>query len=177
MTTSVTTPRERFEEMLCRDAACTEPMRNTILELFDKSIAVNFGKKFRLKASPTIRNHEFFGAANKISLHSEDSIVHECVGPSAACIAAPVVEMVASRSIFLGYSEEGTSTLPVVLYAPSQLSLTAPEIVIGNALLIDSPIKVSLRCKTLAFRGEPGSRAEECYDTLSAWAPSNVNKD
>ena len=68
---------------------------------------------------------QYFGGV--VFLSSKDLMTHE----APACVAAPLVTMVANKAINLGVAGQGSQPVPVRLYVPEQLSITTTHLLLG----------------------------------------------
>lgn len=96
--------------------------------------------------SKSMKNLMFLGSAQAIFLSSRSNMEHE----SPACIAAPLVNMVAKEAISLGVDSR-TPADKVVIYAPEQFSISAKHVKIGNILLMVTPRAAFITCKKLTL--------------------------
>ena len=96
--------------------------------------------------SKSMSNLMFLGSAQAIFLSSRSTMEHE----SPACVAAPLVNMVAKEAISLGMKSQ-KPTDRVVIYAPEQLSISAPHVKIGHILFMISPRAAFITCKKLTL--------------------------
>ena len=96
--------------------------------------------------SKSMKNWMFLGSAHAIFFSSRSKMEHE----SPACIAAPLVNMVAKEAISLGVNCR-TSADKVVIYAPEQLSISAKHVIIGNIKLMVTPRAAFITCKNLTL--------------------------
>ena len=105
------------------------------------------GVTFTAHAGKSISNTGFFGSGGAVFLSSKDSIIHE----APACVAAPLVTMVAKNAISLGIKGQGDLPIPVRLYAPQQLSITTKHLSVGDVMLLGEPEHGFISCKKLTL--------------------------
>lgn len=92
-------------------------------------------------------NTGFIGSSNVVFLSSKNKIVHE----APACIAAPLVNMVAKEVVCMGMQGQGEQPVPVRIYAPGQLSITAKHVSVGDIMMIVEPQFGFITCKKLTL--------------------------
>ena len=102
---------------------------------------------FSAHGDPYLKNDGFIGSDHAIFLSSDNEITHK----SPACIAAPLVTMVARNVINLGTSGPNTHTFPVRLYVPDQISITTKHLSIGDIEILKKPQHGFISCKTLTL--------------------------
>jgi hypothetical protein len=104
------------------------------------------------------------GSANVVFLSSKDSIIHE----APACVAAPLVTMVAKNVISLGIAGQGDQPIPVRLYAPQQLSITTKHLSVGDVMVLVEPQQGFISCKRLTLSK---STAEDPahFEVVKSW--------
>lgn len=120
-----------------------------------------------IEGEETINNNGFWGSATVVTMISSKGIIRH-QGPG--CIAAPVVNLVATKLIALGLNdEEEMSRQPARIYAPMILTMTAQEIVIGNLTFLEKlPKKGVISCKRLTLiQEEP--EPSELVDVIRGW--------
>lgn len=118
--------------------------------------------------SKSFKNYGFLGSSHVVFLSSRSSMVHD----APACIAAPLVHMVATKSISLGINSK-TLADKVVIYAPEQFSITTNHLSIGNIQLLVSPKHAFLSCSKLTlekFEGED----PDYFSVVKSWL---INED
>jgi hypothetical protein len=91
-----------------------------------------------------IVNTGFMGSDERVVMYNEE-ITHE----APACIAAPVVTMVANKSIVLGLWGQRSADFPVRLYVPQELSIKAKRLYVGDIQFIVEPQVGSITCEYL----------------------------
>ena len=90
----------------------------------------------------------FVGSKNALFLSSSDSLTFE----SPACIAAPLVTLVAENEIKLGVAGRGQKLPPVRLCASQQLLITTNHLSIGDVvMIIPESQRVFISCKKLTL--------------------------
>lgn len=105
------------------------------------------GDTFSAHVGQSISNNGFMGSANVVFLSSKDAIIHE----APACVAAPLVTMVAKNVISLGIAGQGDQPVPVRLYAPQQLSITTKHLSVGDVMMLVEPQHGFISCKKLTL--------------------------
>lgn len=105
------------------------------------------GCTFSAHAGRSISNNWFMGSANIVFLSSKDSIIHE----APACVAAPLVTMVAKNAISVGIAGQGDQPVPVRLYTPQQLSITTKHLSVGDVMMLVEPQHGFISCKKLTL--------------------------
>ena len=117
----------------------------------------------------SINNTGFMGSSTVVFLTSMDSIVHE----APACIAAPLVNMVAKNTINLGMTGQGSQPVPVRLFAPQGLTITAKHLSIGDVSVLTEPKNALLSCSKLTL--SKSTEEEPAYfEVVRSWA---INDD
>lgn len=106
-------------------------------------------RAFSIITAVPIVNRGFMGSNGILALSSQKFIAHE----ASACIAAPIINMVAINKISLGMTEQGAENFfPVRLYASQQLSITTQHLSIGrNFKMICEPGYGFISCKELTL--------------------------
>lgn len=105
------------------------------------------GHTLSAHAGRSILNNGFMGSSNIVFLSSKNSIIHE----APACIAAPLVTMVAKNVLSLGIAGQGNQPVPVRLYVPDQLSLTTKHLSIGDISMLVEPQHGFISCKKMTL--------------------------
>jgi hypothetical protein len=85
----------------------------------------------------------FLGSYTSITLSSENFLLLD----SPACIAAPIVNIIARNSISIGIPEDNST--PVRLYVPLRLTLVTPNLSIGDCQLLQKPQQLIIKCDFL----------------------------
>jgi hypothetical protein len=116
-------------------------------------------------ANGSIINNGFMGSGNITILTSLKAITIEAPG----CIAAPVVMMVAKNIICLGRSGQGSQSVPVRLYAPRQLSITAKHLSIGDVRILVEPEHAFISCKKLTLSKSTEEEPAH-FEIVKSWA-------
>jgi hypothetical protein len=119
-------------------------------------------------ADKSIINGGFMGAGNVVFLSSLDLITHEAPG----CIAAPLVNMVAKNVIGLGMVGQGSQPIPVRLYAPELLSMTAKHLAIGEIRLLAEPKHGLVSCKKLTL-SKSTEEDPDHFEIVKSWVISD----
>lgn len=114
-------------------------------------------------------NRGFMGSSNVVILCSENSIVHE----APACIAAPIVNMVAKNIISIGMAGQGRNPVPARLYAPEMLTITTQHLSIGELMLLTEPKNALLSCKKLTL-SKSKEEEPDYFEVVRSWA---INDD
>jgi len=120
-------------------------------------------------AGKSIVNKGFMGSANVVFLTSLDSISHE----APACIAAPLVNIVAKNVLSLGMAGQGSQPVPVRLYAPEQLTITVKHLSIGDLMLLVEPKHGIVSCKKLTLT-KTKKEEPEYFEVIKSWV---INDD
>ncbi len=120
-----------------------------VLQLRDQySGGVIYGdKSFVAHVAKTFVNKGFIGSSTVVFLTSHDSIVHE----APACIAAPLVNMVAKKAISMGVDGQGSQPVPVRLFATNELTITTRHLSLGDVMLLTEPNTALLSCSKLTL--------------------------
>ncbi len=109
--------------------------------------AVYGGTVCSVHGGNSISNSGFIGSANVVFLSSNNFIIHE----APACVAAPLVTMVAKNAISLGIAGQGDQPAPFRLYAPDQLSITTKHLSVGDVMMLVKPENGFISCKKLTL--------------------------
>lgn len=112
----------------------------------------NFGGEFSWdnEFSPGIlgiRSREYENSGFLGSLKVVHIEAHTITHNSTACIAAPVVKMVAEQTIQIGIDPKDD----VEIYAPEELQLSATHVSFGNVKLLEVPSHAEISCKKLTI--------------------------
>lgn len=118
--------------------------------------------------SKSMQNLMFLGSASAIFFSSRSTMEHE----SPACMAAPLVNMVAKEAISIGMKSQKQAD-KVVIYAPEQLSISAPHVKIGHILFMISPRAAFITCKKLTLSKFKGPDPDY-FPIIKSWL---VNTD
>ncbi len=108
-------------------------------------------------------NRGFFGSRNIIFLHSA-TMRH--VAP--ACIAAPLVNLVAKNIIEIG-AEKTDSSVPVRIFAPNQITISTSHLSIGKLLLVTEPQHGAIFCKKLTLTQHTEEQDTSCFEVVKSW--------
>ncbi|MFY7843439.1 MAG: hypothetical protein ACOVOR_05450 [Rhabdochlamydiaceae bacterium] len=123
-----------------------------------------------LSASAHIfRNNGFVGSANVVFITCKDSIVHE----APACIAAPLVNMVAKNLITIGIESQKSQVAPVRFYTPSQLSITTKHLSFGSVDILVEPENAFIVCKKLTLPKHDKEESND-FELIKSWV---MNED
>jgi FG-GAP repeat len=120
--------------------------------------------------SKSMKNNSFLGSSHVVFLSSQSSMEHD----APACIAAPLVNMVAKNAISIGAASK-TPADKVVIYAPEQLSLTTNHLTIGNIAFLANPKAAFISCSKLTlikFEGED----PDYFKVVKSWVIDNKAK-
>ena len=110
----------------------------------------------------------FMGSNMVVSLISGRDIVYT----SPACVAAPLVHMVAKRSISIGI-EQPESSIPVRIYAPRQLSLAADTVSLGDLQFVTLPQGAAITCRRLILQTTKDEEPEY-FELVKTWTPEST---
>lgn len=121
-------------------------------------------KQLFLYAGNSINNNGFMGSANVAFFSSMNSIIHE----TPACIAAPLVNMIAKNAISLGMAGQGSQPIPVRLYAPKQLSITTKHLSVGDIMMIIEPKYGFISCRKLTLQKSTEEDPEN-FEIVKSW--------
>ena len=127
----------------------------------EQSLVVNSGK--------ITYNTGFLGSSTVVFLTSSDSIVHE----SPACIAAPLVNLVAMNAITMGMAGQGLQPVPVRLFAPISLTITTKHLFIGDIAILTEPKDALIFCSKLIL-SKSSEEAPAYFEVVRSWA---INDD
>jgi hypothetical protein len=127
----------------------TPSYKDIVLQLKSQYSGGNMyvGRFLLINAGESIVNSGFMGSETVVSLGSNDSIKSE----APACIAAPLVTMVAKNAIDLGVLGQRELRVPVRLYSPEQLIITTNHFSIGDLSFLVEPKKAYISCKKLTL--------------------------
>lgn len=120
-------------------------------------------------AQNTINNNGFMGSLNVVFLSTNDSIVHE----SPACIAAPLVNMVAKNAISMGIAGQGSQPVPVRLFVTNELTITTKHLSIGDVMLLTKPKNALLSCSKLTLSKSTDEEPDH-FEVVKSWS---INDD
>lgn len=122
-----------------------------------------------LHAERNVSTDGFVGSANTVFMTAKDSIFLDMPG----CIAAPFVNIVAKKVINLGMKLREDESMPVRLYAPKQLSITAKELKIGNIQIMVEPGVAFVTCKKLTLL-QSTDEEPDYFEQIKGWV---INDD
>ncbi len=124
----------------------------------------------------SVETDSFWGSASIVNISSLDSITLE----APACVAAPLVSVVAKNAINLGMKRQGAEIAPVHFYAPKQLTLSTRHLSVGDISIMIDPKRVFIMCKKLTLlkpKGEESKSSEkstDLHEMLKSWAGDDV---
>lgn len=116
-------------------------------------------------ARQAIRNGGFMGSSSVVFLTSNDSIVHE----APACIAAPLVNMVAQNAISMGVAGQELNSVPVRLFVTSQLTITTKHLSIGDVMILTEPKTAMLSCSRLTLF-KSTDEEPDYFEVVKSWS-------
>jgi|ERR1700733_5982590 len=159
-------------------AAATSPIlsttpqptyRDIILEMRSRYLGVGiFAEGHISRPSRSMSYNGFWGSPHAVFLSSASFMEH--IPP--ACIAAPLVTLVAKESIKLGITSP-TPADRVVIYAPEQLSISTNHLSIGNILLVVAPKFGFISCSKLTLSKRPGEEDPDYFKVVKSWVISD----
>lgn len=124
------------------------------------------GEACTLYTAENLNNSGFIGSNTVVVITSLDSINHQ----APACVAAPIVNMVAKNKINFGTKKESSSSIPVRLYSPIQLSITTKHLSIDDFTLVVEPNHAILSCKKLSLYKKPNEEDPSYFEVVKSWA-------
>ena len=89
----------------------------------------------------------FLSSKSAVSITSRNEIVLE----ASACIAAPIVVMVAKNAISMGVSGQGLESSPVRVFAPNQLLIITKHLRMCDFALLTNPSIGFVFCRKLTL--------------------------
>lgn len=122
-----------------------------------------------LPSKATLTNYGFIGALSAVFLSSQTKMTHD----SPACLAAPLITLVAKEAIDLGVKGKKDSPIPVCLYAPEQISISTPHLSVGEIQLVAMPKFGYISCEKITFF-KSGEKDPEYFDIIKSWV---INKN
>lgn len=113
--------------------------------------------------SKSIKNSGFLGSPHVVFMTSSTTITHD----APACIASPLISMIAKDSITLGVGSKDLRD-KVVIYAPEQFAITTKHLMVGNISLLVEPKFGFISCKKLTLVKSPG-KDPDYFALIKSW--------